>query len=388
MGAPRTGAGRPRVLFLVTEDWYFVSHRLALAEHVRAAGFEVVVGTRCGAAAAHIRAAGIALAEVPFERSLRHPLRDLRALVACIRLIRRVRPDVVHLVSLKPILLGASALALAAPRTPALWAFTGMGYLFTSEATLARCLRPLVTRLLALLHRPHRSAVVVQNEDDRALLASLHIADESLRVIAGAGVDLEAFRPREPLPAVPLVLLPARLLRDKGVGEFAAAAARIRATRPEVRCVLAGALDRDNHGAIERAELDDWLARGIVEWWGHCTDMAAVYNEATVVCLPSYREGYSKALLEAAACGRALVASDVPGCRELCRDGVTGRLVPARDDAALAEAVLDLIDHPARCADMGRAARELVEREHGVARVAGATVAVYRELIEAAGTDA
>ena len=113
-----------------------------------------------------------------------------------------------------------------------------------------------------------------------------------------------------------------------------------------------------------------------------------VYNEATVVCLPSYREGYSKALLEAAACGRALVASDVPGCRELCRDGVTGRLVPARDDAALAEAVLDLIDHPARCADMGRAARELVEREHGVARVAEATVAVYRELIEAAGTDA
>lgn len=388
MGTPAISGGKPRVLFLVTEDWYFVSHRLALAEHVRAAGFEVVVGTRCGAAATHIRAAGIALAEVPFERSLRHPLRDLRALLACARLVRRVRPDVVHLVSLKPILLGASALALAAPRTPALWAFTGMGYLFTSEATLARCLRPLVTRLLALLHRPRRSAVVVQNEDDRALLASLHIADESLRVIAGAGVDLDAFRPRQPLPAVPLVLLPARLLRDKGVEEFVAAAARIRAVRPEVRCVLAGALDRDNHGAIGRAELDDWLARGVVEWWGHCNDMAAVYNQATVVCLPSYREGYSKALLEAAACGRALVASDVPGCRELCREGVTGRLVPARDAAALATALLDLLDEPARCAEMGRAARELVEREHGVARVADATVAVYRELIAAAGTGA
>lgn len=367
------------VLYLVTEDWYFRSHRLDLARRARDAGHTVSVGTRTGTCEHELHDAGLAVHDVPFERSLRAPLRDLRSVAAIRRLVREQAPDVVHLVSLKPILLGGLALGgKGAP--PLLCAFTGLGYVFSSRAPLARMLRPVIVRALrSLARRPH-VWFVVQNEDDARSVERMAAPPPGrLRLVAGSGVDLAHFD-AQPLPDTPLVLLPARLLVDKGVNEFVAAARMVRESSPEVRFVIAGAHDRDNPGTLSADAVRSLEHEASVEWWGHRADMRAVYAQASIVCLPSYREGLPKVLLEGGACGRALVATDVPGCRDVCVDGETGRLVPPRDAAALARALEDLIGDPDACRRLGAAARRHVEAHFGIERVAADTLALYEAM--------
>jgi glycosyltransferase involved in cell wall biosynthesis len=227
----------------------------------------------------------------------------------------------------------------------------------------------------------------VQNDDDLRLLGEELGVDTNTgaTLIRGAGVDLERYRPT-PLPDTPdpVVLLPARMLRDKGIAEFIAAAGQVRARRPAARFVLVGGIDRDNPAAYAQGELEAAIAVTGVEWWGHRDDMRAVYAQAGIVCLPSYREGLPKALLEAAASGRPLVATDVPGCRDICRPGESGLLVPARDAAALAQAIETLLADDALRARLAAGARSLVEREFSSERVHAATLALYARLGAAA----
>ncbi len=370
-----------KILFLVTEDWYFMSHRADLAQRIVAAGHDVVIGTRINDDGERLEAAGLRGAPIPFERSLRAPWADLAALRAVNRLIRSERPDIVHLVSLKPILIGGLVL-LGYPGIRAVAAFTGLGYLFSSSDLRARLIRPAVIALLRGLMRRRQVWTLAQNGDDLGLLLEHAIGRaERSSVVRGAGVDVDVFRPTSaPRVEPPMVLLPARPLADKGVREFVAAARRLKSAGRDVRCVLAGAHDADNPGAIDSAELDAWHAEGVIEWRGHCADMPALYRAATIVCLPSYREGLPKVLLEAAACALPLVASDVPGCREICIDGSTGVSVPARDVDGLVAAIEMLLDDPTRAQELGRNARRLVEAELSITRVAAQTLALYAEL--------
>jgi glycosyltransferase involved in cell wall biosynthesis len=373
---------RPCLLFVVTEDWYFMSHRVGLAQRARDAGWRVVVAARESEHAAAIRALGLEFVALPFERALTYPWRDLRLLLTLRGVMRELAPSLVHLVSLKPILLGGLALRLLPRACPAVLAFTGLGYIFSSRAGLARLLKPLVIRLLASVARRDDAWVLAQNRDDLELLTRCGIASpRRASIIAGAGLDLAEF-PATPLPPRDgaLVVLPARVLRDKGVYEFVAAAAIVRAQRPDVRFVLVGAHDTANPGAVDARDLDAWLATGAVEWWGHRRDMAAVYAQAYIVCLPSWREGLPRALLEAAACARPLVATDVPGCREICIADETGLVVPAQDAEALAAALLRMLDDAALAARCALAARAKVEREFTLARIADQTLALYRQL--------
>lgn len=368
-----------RIVFVVTEDWYFWSHRLDLARAARAAGHAVHVATRTTAHRDRIAAEGFAILEMPFERSLRHPLRDLAAVFALAAALRRIAPDVVHLVALKPMLLAGLAI-LALPRTRFVHAVTGMGYLFSSSDRRARGLRRvLIAALRVILARPN-CHVIAQNADDAELLERNGLGSAARRtLIAGSGVDIARFRP-SPLPAEPLVVLPARMIRDKGIEEFVAAARLLKRSGVAVRLVLVGGTDPDNPAAIPERELAAWVAAGAVAWWGQRDDMPAVYAQASIVCLPSYREGLPKVLLEAAACGRPLVATDVPGCRAICRPGVSGILVPARDPQALAAALATLAADPERSAALGRGGRTLVEREFSAARIAAETLALYARL--------
>lgn len=367
------------LLYVVTEDWYFWSHRIDLACAARAAGYRVLVATRCGAHRARIEARGLECIDLPFERSLRHPLRDLRLLFALDALIRRERPVLVHLVALKPILLATLAL-WRRPHTRFVHALTGMGYLFTSRDGLARGLQRAVRPLLrAILARPNSHAIV-QNDDDLALVRALGVPAAQATLIPGAGVDLMHYRPQAPAAGAPVVLLVARMLRDKGIDEFLAAAPRVRERYPDARCVLVGSVDPDNPAAYTTGELEAVARAAGVEWWGPREDMAAVYAQATLVCLPSYREGLPKVLLEAAACARALIATDVPGCRDVCRADVSGVCVPPRDPPALAAAICALLADPPRRERLAQGARALVEREFSAARVHEATLALYRQL--------
>lgn len=379
----KAGPQRPCVLFVVTEDWYFMSHRLGLAQRARDGGWRVVIAARESDRAAAIVAEGLEFIALPFERALTYPWRDLNLVLALRGVLRDVAPDIVHLVSLKPILLGGLARALLPKSCPVLLAFTGLGYIFSSRAGLAQLLKPLVVYLLAWLARRADTWVLAQNDDDLALLRAHGIADQKhASIIAGAGLALDEF-PATPLPprTNALIILPARVLRDKGVYEFVAAAKRVRALRPDVRFALVGAHDTANPGAVEARDLATWVAARSIEWWGHRHDMAAVYAEAYIVCLPSYREGLPRALLEAAACARPLITTDVPGCREICRDGETGLMVPARDVEALVQALLRMLDTPALAVSCARAARLKVESHFTLEHIAAQTLSLYHRLL-------
>ncbi len=364
----------PKLLFFVTEDWYFCSHRLALAVAAREAGFGVVVVTRVREHGKVIRQAGLDL--IPFEISRRgiNPFRELGALARLAALYRREKPDLVHHVAMKPVLYGALAARLTG--VPHIVnALAGMGWLFTSANLIARVIKPLVRLTFRFLLR--HTSVIVQNPDDAALMAGIGL--RRARVIRGSGVDPEVFRPGIEPTGTPLVVLPARMLWDKGVGEFVEAARQLKARGVIATFALVGEPDPENPASVSKAQLAAWHAETVVEWWGQRDNMPEVFAQTHIVCLPSYREGLPKALLEAAACGRPIVATNVPGCREIVRDGENGVLVPVCDAPALAEALARLIADPGMRRRMGERGRTLVVGEFSQERVIAETLAVYRE---------
>jgi glycosyltransferase involved in cell wall biosynthesis len=245
-------------------------------------------------------------------------------------------------------------------------------------------LRPalLVAYRAALKQRNVR--LIVQNpEDERFVLEQDLVRPQELRVIRGSGVDTQVFHPRTESGGIPTFVLVARMLWDKGVGEFVEAARQLRQRNVPARCILVGEADPENPAAISRAELRRWHAEGHVEWWGHRSDMPEVLAGAHVACLPSYREGLPKSLLEAAACGLPLIATDVPGCREIAVHEETALLVPPRNAPALAEAMMRLANDAELRRRLGAAARERVCEHFSTERITGQTTSLYRELIDA-----
>ena len=374
-------ARRPRLLYLVSEDWYFVSHRMPLAIAAKAAGFEVSVATRVIHHGDRIRNAGLNLIPINFQRSGLEPFRELRSIAELRSIYRRVAPDLVHNVALKPVLYGTFA-ARSATAPGIVNALMGLGWVFSSDRAKARALLPLVKRALRrALSGPH-TRVIVQNSDDAKLLVDQNLArPEFIRLIRGSGVDPNNYTNEQPPPGTPLVVLPARLIADKGVREFVAAAAMLKSQGIGARFALVGAPDLENPSSLTHQEIKRYVEEGHVEYWGWQADMPGVLRAASIVCLPTYYgEGLPKCLLEAAASARAMVATDVPGCRELVRQSENGWLVPPRNVPLLAAALREAISQPELCAKYGASGKALVEREFSIDRVAVQTVAVYREL--------
>jgi glycosyltransferase involved in cell wall biosynthesis len=369
-----------RVLFLVASDWYFWCHRLPLAQRIVAAGYDVYVATPPGRFEAAIRAAGLHHISVPLDRQGRNPFRDLRTVERLIKLYQDVQPDVVHHVALKPIVYGS--LAARVTGVPAVVnAMPGMGYVFLSKQLLSRAIRPGVMAAFRLLVNAPNSRVILQNPDDLAKWVGWRVMrPDRVVIIRGAGIDTDRFVPTPEPTEPPLIVLPARLLYDKGVGEFVEAAKMLRGSK--ARFALAGEGDPGNPASVPPAQLKAWADEGAVELFGWQDDMAPVLARSNVVCLPSYGEGLPKALLEAAACGRAIVATDVPGCREIVRHGENGLLVPPRDSSALASALKVLIEDPGLRQRMGLRGRELAVTEFSADVVARATLDLYKQLLQ------
>lgn len=368
-----------RLLYVVNVDWFFVSHRLPIALAARDAGWEVHVATRFTVHAARLRAEGLTLHEMPLRRGSRNPLNALAFMISLWRVCRAVRPDVAHAITILPVLLGG--LAMQAARVPFIvFAISGLGHVFTARGPAAAAKRAVASILYRIALRRPQDVVIFQNDDDQARVSAVSGLPESRsRKIAGVGVDLERFRPADEAPdrGSLTVLFAARLLHAKGIREFVDAA-RALANKP-LRFIAMGEPDPGNPASVTQSQLEQWRREGAVEWRGHADaeGMAAALQDADMAVLPSYREGFPKSLMEAAACGLPIVTTDVPGCRDAVDDGVTGLLVPARDAEALARAISRLAgDAPLR-ARMGRAARERAEAAYDAAAIAARHLDVY-----------
>jgi glycosyltransferase involved in cell wall biosynthesis len=379
-------------MFVVNAAWFFLSHRLPLARAAMAVGFDVHLASDAESDAdrAQVLSTGIEFHEFGVARSGVNPLRELNSLRDLRRIMQTVRPDVVHNVSAKAIVYGTQAAHDCGSRG-IVNAISGFGYAYTSGPR-RRLLRGLMDRAYARSFRPDNVRVIVQNLEDRAeVLRLCPTAGSRIRLILGSGVDLTKFRPSPEPSGIPTVMLPARLLREKGIYEFAAAAAQLRHSGPEARFLVAGPLDLHNRGALTAAEMRELCHDTGLQWLGDDSpsralskDMTRCFQETNLVCLPSYREGAPKALMEASAAGRAIVTTDIPGCRDIVREGENGLLVPPRDATALASAIRLLIENPDLRRRMGLAGRVRAESEFGIERVVQRHLEIYRELLAGA----
>lgn len=392
MSARAASAARGRLLFIVNESHFFLSHRLPVALAAQAAGFEVHVAAPDdhvwapdGFDVGELMRYGFAFHAIPLSRRGLNPFQDAATFFAVLALLRRVKPDLVHLLTIKPVLYGGIAGRLVG--TPALVAgITGLGHAFVAQGLRASALRVLLRLAYRLALGHPNSAVIAQNRADRAALVEAGLAAaERVALIRGSGVPLDQFRPSPDPGGEPIAILPARLIWEKGIATFVEAARRLKAAGVRGRCVLVGATRPQNPRAVPAETIAAWTKEGVVEWWGRREDMPDVFAQTHVACLPSaYGEGVPRALIEAAASARPIVASDIPGCREVARDGENALLVPPGDPAALAGALERLFVDPALRRRLGEAGRRIAEAEFSADDVARRTLALYDALLNRA----
>jgi len=355
-----------KLLYLVTEDWYFCSHRLPLARVARDAGFEVVVATRVAKHEQQILEAGLRVVPINMHRRGRSVFHEVATLWQLIKLYRSERPVLVHQVALKPVIYGSIAAWFT--RVPiVINALAGLGYVYSSSTWSARLIRPLVTRVLSMLLRGRRVRSIVQNSDDFQILRDLGVSFRQITMIRGSGVDTCAYC-ISPEPNIGptdqvVVTIVSRMLWDKGLGELIECVRILRRWKVPVTFWLVGAPDPENPTSIHESVLQKWHDEGIVKWLGQRDDVSSIWAQSHIAVLPSYREGLPKSLLEASACGRAIVATDVPGCREIVHDEENGLLVAVKNPHELAIAISRLVREPLLRSRMGRRGREIVLKE-------------------------
>jgi glycosyltransferase involved in cell wall biosynthesis len=370
---------KPLIVYLVTEDWYFLSHRLPMARAARDAGYEVHVATHLNGEGGKIVTEGFRLHELDWQRGSFNPfnlvsiVRQVRALYRCLQ------PDLVHHVALQPSVVGSLA-ALGMP-FPQLNALAGLGFGFTSVTIKGQVARSVLSALLRCLFRRPQAAVLVQNPDDYAAMASFDIAPERIFTVPGSGVDTERLKPL-PEPAGPVTVgFVGRLLDDKGIRTLVEAHDLLTERGENIPILIAGDRDAANPTSIDECEIESWKTRPGIEVLGFVEDIPKFWARAHIAVLPSRREGLPKSLLEAAACGRAIVATDVPGCREIARPGVNALLVPADNAVALADAVAVLARDPQLRQSFATAGRQIVENEFASALIGRQILAVYDHLV-------
>lgn len=369
----------PVLVYLVTEDWYFLSHRLPMARAAQRAGYEVHVITQVNKGAAAIAALGFRLHPTVWRRGSVNPFAFLSNIRAVRRLYRTIKPDLVHHVALQPTIVGS----LAAAGLPGLRlnALAGLGFAFTSGTPKARLVRPILRFLLRRVLGHPRAAVLVQNPDDNAAVRSLGIAKEKIFVVPGSGVETDKLTPLPEPPGAVSVAFVGRLLDDKGIRTLVSAHEILARRGQAVQLLIAGEPDPANPVSIPSAEIAAWGQRPGLVLLGHVADIREVWRAAHIAVLPSRREGLPKSLLEAAACGRPIVATDVPGCREIARNGVNALLVPSDDPVALAAAIEQLAQDQSMRMRFGAAGRRLVEEQFSSDRIGRETVALYDRLL-------
>ena len=366
------------LVYVITEDWFFASHFLDRAKAAIKTGHRVSVVTRCRETASGLAGSGLEFENFEFSRRGLNPFSEIGTVIRLASLLRKIKPNVVHNIALKPVTLGTLAARVAGIQN-IVNAPVGMGYVFTSQENKAKILRPVVRRVIKyVLGRPNSRIVIENNEDLQNLIRQEFAEPEQIFLIKGAGVDTRKFS-MTPEPTEPIkVIMVSRLLRDKGVFEFIEAAKIVSSSNSTVQFILVGDVDDGNPTSLTQEEIRELSLSGIVKFLGTRSDVAQLLAASHIACLPSYREGLPKSLIEAAAAGRPIVTTDVTGCREVVTDQVNGLLVPPRDSAALAEALLILINDPEMRKTMGARNRQKAEQEFANEIIIGQTLEIYK----------
>lgn len=372
-----------RILFVITEDWYFMSHRLFLAKYAISQGYEVSLLTKISIHKEEIESYGIHLFDWPISRRSANIFTELKSLLTLLKVIQKFKPNIIHSVALKPILYGGICAKIC--KIPVrVFAFAGLGYVFSSSQFLAKTFQPIIILVMRFLLKNKFSTLIMQNKDDQSIFLQKNIVLKSqICIIRGAGVDLKLFSVSKNLTQPPIVLLPARLLRDKGIEDFVRAATILKKDRFNARFVIAGREDPSNPEAIDKATLKKWKNSNIIELWGHIDDMAGALKKSSIVCLPSFREGLPKALLESASCGKPIVTYDVPGCRDVVTDKLNGFLVEFRNIVDLSNAIKKLLLNQSLRESMGNAGRELVKKYFSQEEIAKQTELLWKSKLKA-----
>jgi|LDZU01.1.fsa_nt_gi glycosyltransferase involved in cell wall biosynthesis len=367
-----------KIILFANSDWFLYNYNLSLAKFLRGMGHEVVLLSPSGSYIKFLEQEEFQWHEFNLSRKGMNPFSEIKTIRRLQTIIQDIHPDIVHNFTLKSVLYGSLAVKKK-KQIKTINTITGLGYLFINHGIVAKVVRSFLIPVLR--YALQDTTVIFLNETDRSYYLQHHIVQpEHAFIINGAGVDIEKFQPvraEDRKEKTRNVIFPARLLKDKGIYEFVEAARITKQQHPEVVFVLVGSIDEGNPSSVTSEEIKAWQKEGIIEWWGWQKDMVKIYHRAFLVCLPSYREGLATSLLEAAACGVPIIATDVPGCREVVRHNETGFLVPARDAKALAGSIIYLLDHQDLLVGMGLKGRELIINKYPQERINAETYKLY-----------
>ena len=376
------GAGHS-LLFVINDPAFWLSHRKNLGIAAREAGFSVTIAAPEDVGRKEIEELGFGFISLQsLSRWKMNPLTELQSIAELSRVYRTLKPDIVHHVTIKPVLYGSIAARIS--NTPAVVnSVSGLGHVFLSHGLKATLRRALVHIAYGFAAQHQRQCMIFQNRSDLELFTSRGLVPRKDTIlIPGSGVSGDLFTATQEPSGEPVVLLPARFLVDKGLREFAGAAKILKSEGVKARFVLIGDSALGNPAAVPKEEIDAWCNEGFIEAHPYSTDMPRIFSRSHIICLPSYREGFSKALIEALASARPIVTTKVPGCADAVVEGVNGLLVPPRDIQALASALRLLIAEPALRREMGGASRILFkEMQVDEGAIVKRIMRIYEEML-------
>ena len=373
-----------KLLILINDLSFFYSHRLPIAIASKKEGFDVVIGygELGGADPKILKSEGINLKHVPMLRGRFNIFNDLKTFFNIWSFFKKEKPDIVHLVTIKPYLYGGIISRLAGIKST-VSAVTGLGSLFLQDNLSNKIIRLILFPIFKTAFNHTNQKIILQNNDDANFLIKWGVlSTNKIKIIKGSGVNLNNFTELEEKSGLPTVCLASRLLKDKGIYDFISAAKIIKDRKINVKFLIAGNLDLMNPSGLNINDLKRIKEENYVEVVGYERNIANLYSRSHIICLPSYREGLPKSLVEAAAAGRAVVTTDVPGCRDAIIVNKTGLLVPLKNPKKLADAIQFLIENPQQRIAMGKAGRILAEKEFSIEKIVKNHLDIFKVLYQ------
>jgi glycosyltransferase involved in cell wall biosynthesis len=365
-----------KIIYVVNTDWFFISHRLSFAIEAKKRGYDVAIAAKNTGRFKELEAQGFELFDINIDRSGTNPIKEIISIIKLIKILRRVKPTVIHNVTLKMSIYGSIATYFV-QIDKVINAISGLGYIFTADRK--NRVEKIIFALMKFAFYKRGFSFIFQNPDDLQFFQNLNLnSGNKFCLIKGVGIDLEKFNfPERKANSEITFILVARMLKDKGISEFITASKIVTLKYPKCRFILAGDIDKENPASFKREELIGELNGTQIEWLGHRTDVIELLQISDVMVFPSYREGLPKSLIEAAAMGLPIITTDAIGCKECVEEGINGYLVPVGSTKLLADKMIKFLENPSLIQKMGKASRLKAEHEYSLSMIIEKTFELY-----------